>query len=101
MTGNIIIKPSVQKQFDSFMAHGRVLFFSAPCGFGKTVLADALLRGQKVLRLSAGAPDCAIPSPAQDSIKSGKTFRVALTRRCAQLHDGVSVYGLNDGADRG
>ena len=44
MTENIIIKPSVQKRFDSFMAHGRVLFFSAPCGFGKTVLADALLR---------------------------------------------------------
>ena len=38
MTENIIIKPSVQKRFDSFMAHGRVLFFSAPCGFGKTVL---------------------------------------------------------------
>ena len=45
MIENIIIKPSVQKRFDSFMAHGRVLFFSAPCGFGKTVLADALLRG--------------------------------------------------------
>lgn len=56
MTETIIIKPSVRKQFDSFMAHGRVLFFSAPCGFGKTVLADALLRGQKVLRLNAGAP---------------------------------------------
>ena len=41
MTKNIIIKTSVQKRFDSFMAHGRVLFFSAPCGFGKTVLADA------------------------------------------------------------
>ena len=27
MTENIIIKPSVQKRFDSFMAHGRVLFF--------------------------------------------------------------------------
>lgn len=66
MTENIIIKPSVQKQFDSFMAHGRVLFFSAPCGFGKTVVADALLRGRKVLRLSAGAPDCAIPAPAPD-----------------------------------
>ena len=39
MTKNIIIKTSVQKRFDSFMAHGRVLFFSAPCGFGKTVLA--------------------------------------------------------------
>ena len=48
MTENIIIKPSVQKRFDSFMAHGRVLFFSAPCGFGKTVLADVLLRGRKV-----------------------------------------------------
>ena len=35
MTKNIIIKTSVQKQFDSFMAHGRVLFFSAPCGFGR------------------------------------------------------------------
>ena len=66
MTEKIIIKPSVQKRFDSFMAHGRVLFFSAPCGFGKTVLADALLRGRNVLRQSAAAPDWAIPSSAQD-----------------------------------
>ena len=50
MSEKIIIKPSVQKRFDSFMVHGRVLFFSAPCGFGKTVLADALLRGRNVLR---------------------------------------------------
>ena len=66
MTENIIIKPSVQKRFDSFMAHGRVLFFSAPCGFGKTVLADALLRGRNVLRQSAADPDCAIPPSVQD-----------------------------------
>ena len=66
MTKNIIIKTSVQKRFDSFMMHGRVLFFSAPCGFGKTVLADALLRGQNVLRQSAADPDCAIPPSAQD-----------------------------------
>ena len=66
MTENIIIKPSVQKRFDSFMAHGRVFFFSAPCGFGKTVLADALLRGRNVLRQSAADPDCAIPPSAQD-----------------------------------
>ena len=66
MTKNIIIKTSVQKRFDSFMVHGRVLFFSAPCGFGKTVLADALLRGRNVLRISAAAPDCAIPPSAQD-----------------------------------
>ena len=66
MTKNIIIKTSVQKRFDSFMAHGRVLFFSAPCGFGKTVLADTLLRGRNVLRQSAADPDCAIPPSAQD-----------------------------------
>ena len=66
MTENIIIKTSVQKRFDSFMVHGRVLFFSAPCGFGKTVLADALLRGRNVLRQSAADPDCAIPPSEQD-----------------------------------
>ena len=66
MTKNIIIKTSVQKRFDSFMVHGRVLFFSAPCGFGKTVLADALLRGRNVLRQSAADLDCAIPPSEQD-----------------------------------
>ena len=34
-----------------------MLFVSAPCGFGKSTLADALLEGRSVLRLSAGAPD--------------------------------------------
>ena len=48
------------------LRQGRVLFFSAPCGFGKTVLADALLRGRNVLRQSAADPDCAIPPSAQD-----------------------------------
>ena len=66
MTKNIIIKTSVQKRFDSFMVYGRVLFFSAPCGFGKTVLADTLLRGRNVLRQSAADPDCAIPPSEQD-----------------------------------
>ena len=66
MQESIIIKPSVEKQFEHFMRQGRVLFFSAPCGFGKTVLADALLRGRNVLRQSAADPDCAIPPSAQD-----------------------------------
>ena len=48
MIENIIIKPSVQKRFDSFIAHGRVLFFSAPCGFGRTVASRALLPGTKL-----------------------------------------------------
>ena len=39
------------------MQSGRILFFSAPCGFGKTALANALLRGHRTLRLYADAPD--------------------------------------------
>lgn len=57
MAGNIVIKPSVRQRFDDFMRHGRVLFFSAPCGFGKTALAGELLRGKNVLRLNASAAD--------------------------------------------
>lgn len=56
MAGNIIVKPAVQQRFDSFIQRGRVLFVGAPCGFGKSTLADALLEGRSVLRLSAGAP---------------------------------------------
>lgn len=57
MNGNILIKPSVQQKFDSVMQSGRILFFSAPCGFGKTALANALLCGHRTLRLCADAPD--------------------------------------------
>ena len=57
MAGSIIVKPAVQQRFDSFIQRGRVLFVSAPRGFGKSTLADALLEGRSVLRLSAGAPD--------------------------------------------
>lgn len=53
MADTIIIKPTIQWQFDRCMDRERVLFFSAPCGFGKATLAGALLRGQDVLRLSA------------------------------------------------
>ncbi len=110
MTKNIIIKTSVQKRFDSFMVHGRVLFFSAPCGFGKTVLADALLRGRNVLRQSAADLDCAIPPSEQDwdilliddlqlmQEEAGAPFCAALARCAARLPDGVSVHGADDGA---
>ena len=66
MTENIIIKPSVQKRFDSFMAHGRVLFFSAPCGFGKTAVAEALLSSREVLRLPADSAGSKLPSAEAD-----------------------------------
>ena len=49
----IIVKPSTAQAFETLWKRGRVLFFSAPCGFGKTVLADTLLDGRPVLRLNA------------------------------------------------
>ena len=48
MAGSIIIKPAVQQRFDSFIQRGRVLFVSAPCGFGRTVASRALLPGTKL-----------------------------------------------------
>lgn len=64
--GAIVIKATIKEQFDRFMRQGRVLFFSAPCGFGKTVLAETLLSGQPFCRRSAGAPDFALPSLDDD-----------------------------------
>ena len=57
MNGNILIKPAVQQKFDGVMRNGRILFFSAPCGFGKTAVANALLRKWRTLCLRADAPD--------------------------------------------
>lgn len=66
MSDNIIIKPAIAKHFEEFMQQGRVLFFSAPCGFGKTVLAEALLAGQNVYRLDAGEANIAFPEVSGD-----------------------------------
>lgn len=46
MAKNVVIRPSVREQYQKFMARGRVLFFTAPCGFGKSILAETLLAGQ-------------------------------------------------------
>ena len=59
----IIVKPSTAQAFETLWKRGRVLFFSAPCGFGKTVLADMLLDGRPVLRLNAADTGFALPSP--------------------------------------
>ena len=58
----IIVKPSTAQAFETLWKRGRVLFFSAPCGFGKTVLADTLLDGRPVLRLNAADTGFALSS---------------------------------------
>ena len=57
-----IIRPAIQAQFDRFVQNGRVFFISAPCGFGKTVLAEALLADQDVCRLSADDSSFVLPA---------------------------------------
>ena len=54
---HIIIKPSIEERFQNFMKQGKIFFVSAPCGFGKTSIAEALTAGYSVYRLSAGKPD--------------------------------------------
>ena len=39
----VVIKPSLREQFLQGWAQCRVIFFSAPCGFGKSTAATALL----------------------------------------------------------
>ena len=50
MTKNVVIKPEITRKYREFLYGQRILFFSAPCGFGKTCVAETLLAGKKVLR---------------------------------------------------
>ena len=61
MAEEIIVKKSIADAFAWLMKQGRVLFFSAPCGFGKTVVAKAMLADKKALCLSAADADFALP----------------------------------------
>ena len=48
MTKKMVIKPAISQKFQEFLKNERILFFSAPCGFGKTVASRALLTGTKL-----------------------------------------------------
>ena len=50
MTKKVVIRPMIRNKFQEFLRNQRALFLSAPCGFGKTTLAEALLAGRAVLR---------------------------------------------------
>lgn len=61
MRGNVIIKPVVAEHFTRFLVRGRILLFSAPCGFGKSTTAQALLSGKKVVQVDAREPKRTLP----------------------------------------
>ena len=88
MSRTIIIKPSVRQQYEKFMARGRVLFFSAPCGFGKSSLAEALLAEERVCTLTAGTPEYALPE--------GEDWSVLLVDDLQQMQDETEQQALCD-----
>ena len=53
----VVIKPSLREQFLQGWAQCRVIFFSAPCGFGKSTAATALLGNHKTCVFSAEDPE--------------------------------------------
>ena len=53
----VVIKPSLREQFLHGWAQCRVIFFSAPCGFGKSTAATALLSNHKTCVFSAEDPE--------------------------------------------
>lgn len=54
-----VIKPSLEEAFCAAWDNCRLIFFSAPCGCGKTTTALALLRGKNIIVRSAADADAA------------------------------------------
>ena len=92
----VVIKPSLREQFLQGWAQCRVIFFSAPCGFGKSTAATALLSNHKTCVFSAedaqrpGRPANAL---RMDPRKSGAALRHFKPRRAARLAYAVPLYG--------
>ena len=45
---SVLVKRETAEKFEVFCRNGRVMFFSAPCGFGKTAVAENLLSKKRV-----------------------------------------------------
>ena len=66
MNGSIVVKPALAERFETFLRQGRVFFFGAPCGFGKSTLAEALLAGRPVVRRSVSDADFSLPRAEEE-----------------------------------
>ena len=61
MEQTVVLKPTLAARYAEAMSRGRVVLFSAPCGFGKTTAAHALAAG-RVWARSADQPDFSLPT---------------------------------------
>lgn len=66
MKPNIVLKPTLAKKFNNAMKNGRIVFFSAPCGCGKSVSARELLKGKNVKEVMADFLDAHSFDPSSD-----------------------------------
>ena len=80
MENHITIKPALAEKFKTAMRQSRVIFFSAPCGFGKSTTAEYLLSGRKISRVDAGQQPLALPDP-------GDRWEILLLDHFQQLQD--------------
>ena len=55
----VIVRPALRESFQAGWERGRVIYFSGPCGCGKTAAAHELLRGRTVCALGAAAASLA------------------------------------------
>ena len=65
-TDEIIIAPALRADFSAAMERGRAVLFSAPCGYGKTAVARALLGGRQTAYVDARAADFTLPDACGD-----------------------------------
>ena len=57
LTPEPFIKPEIREKFKYFTEDGRILLFSAPCGFGKTTSARQLLKDISYSEILADTAD--------------------------------------------
>ncbi len=65
-TDEIVIAPALRTGFAAALERGRAVLFSAPCGYGKTAVARALLAGRRTAYADARAADFTLPDACGD-----------------------------------
>ena len=62
MMNGPVIETRLAEAYRAAMERGRIVVFSAPCGFGKSVVSHALVQGCRVRELSADEGDFTLPA---------------------------------------
>ena len=62
----VVLKADLTERFEAAMAEKRAILISAPCGFGKTTAAQALVAGRSVSTCIVSEPDFSLPDTAED-----------------------------------